>query len=441
MTLDQTTAIAMLHRRLGFGATADELSASVSAGYSATVTSLLAGLTQPDPGGDAVAVPTFSPPPLPLAQLRTNLAARQAYLKQLRTEARELVVWWLARMVGTSTPAHEKLTFLLHGHFPTAISKVHYPQFMYRQNQLFRTMGAGDFAALTQAVAVDPAMLIWLDAATDLASDPNENFARELMERFTMGIGTYTEADVRAAAYAFTGWQLNPRTGQFSISALDHSNVPQTFLGHTGITSGQQVIEIATSTSASAHYVPSAFWSHLASPVTPTSSVAKDLAPGYAAGRGVATLLQSIVEHPDFATTTTLDGLIKQPVEYVVGVLRALGVTAAEVEQLPGGLLGILAGMGQIPFDPPSVGGWDQNGYWLSTAAALVRWRFARTLAHRADISLVTDAPKASRVDAAAQLLSVPTWSAETAKGLARAAGNPPELVTLALVSPEYVRN
>ena len=284
-------------------------------------------------------------------------------------------------------------------------------------------------------------MLIWLDASSDLASDPNENFARELMERFTMGIGNYTEADVRAAAYCFTGWQLDLRTGQFSISALDHSNAPQTFLGHTGINSGEQVIEIATATTASAHYVPSAFWSHLASPVTPASPVAQDLAPGYAADRSVATLLSSIVEHPDFATTTTLNGLVKQPVEYVVGVLRALGVTAAEVEALPGGLLGILSGLGQIPFDPPSVGGWDQNGYWLSTASALVRWEFARAMAHRGDISLVADAPKAGRVDAAAQLLSVPTWSSATAAGLARAAADPPELVTLALVSPEYVRN
>jgi uncharacterized protein (DUF1800 family) len=441
MTLDQTSAVALLYRRLGFGATADELSAAVQAGYSATVKTLLAGLSEPDPGGDAVTPPTFTPLPTSLAQLRANPTARQAYFKQLRQEARQLVVWWLARMVGTSTPAHEKLTFLLHGHFPTAISKVRYPQFMYGQNQLFRTAGSGDFAALTQSVAVDPAMLIWLDASSDLASNPNENFARELMERFTMGVGTYTEADVRAAAYCFTGWQLNLRTGQFSISALDHSNAAQTFLGHSGINSGQQVIEIATSTSASSHYVPSAFWSHLAYPVTPTNSIATELSSGYAANRSVATLLQSIVEHPDFATETTQNGLIKQPVEYVVGALRALSVSAADVQQLRGGLLPVLAGMGQIPFDPPSVGGWDQNGYWLSTAAALVRWQFARALAERADISLVADAPKASRVDAAAQLLSVSTWSSDTAKGLARASGNPHELVTLALVAPEYVRN
>src|SRR6202041_1102952 len=138
--------------------------------------------------------------------------------------------------------------------------------------------GAGNFTQLTQAVAVDPAMLIWLDASSDLASDPNENFARELLERFTMGIGTYTEADVRAAAYCFTGWRLNLRTGAFSISALDHSNAPQSFLGHAGVNSGVQVIDIATTTNASARYVPSAFWSHLAAPVSPQSPIASDLA-------------------------------------------------------------------------------------------------------------------------------------------------------------------
>src|ERR1700722_4390122 len=275
VTLDQTTAVAMLHRRLGFGATADELSAAVSAGYAATARSLLAGLSQPDPGADAVMPPTFTPPPAPLSQLRANPAARQAYFEQLRREARQLIVWWLARMVGSSTPAHEKLTFLLHGHFPTAISKVHYPQFMYRQNQLFRTQGSGDFAVLTQAVAVDPAMLIWLDAATDLASDPNENFARELLERFTMGIGTYSEADVRAAAYCFTGWQVDRRSGPVFVSALDPAPGPLAFPGQSGINSGQQVITIATSTSASAHYVPSAFWSHIATPATPPRSGAK----------------------------------------------------------------------------------------------------------------------------------------------------------------------
>jgi uncharacterized protein (DUF1800 family) len=441
VSLDQTSAIALLYRRIGFGATASELSSAVAAGYSATVTALLGGLGQSDTGGDAIAPPTFAPIPSNLGQLRTDIAARQSYFETLRTESRELIAWWVARMIASTNPAQEKLTLLLHGHFPTAVSKVHFAQFMYQQNQLMRTQGSGDFTQLTQSVAVDPAMLIWLDASSDKASDPNENFARELLERFTMGIGNYTENDVRAAAYCFTGWRLNLRTGTFSISALDHSEAPQTFLGQVGINSGTQVIDIATNTAASARYVPSAFWSHVAYPVTPSDSVVSDLAPSYAADHNVANLLRSIVTNPQFATEKTQSGLIKQPIEYVVGALRALSVTGAEVQARPEGVLGVLADLGQVPFDPPSVGGWGQNTYWLSTAAALARWQFARALSRLGDISMVTDAPLRSRVAAAGQLLSIPSWSSTTAKTLSRAASDPENVVTLALISPEFVSN
>ncbi len=196
-----------------------------------------------------------------------------------------------------------------------------------------------------------------------------------------------------------------------------------------------------TTTNASAHYVPSAFWSHLAAPVTPTSAIAADLAPGYAADHDIGNLMRAIVTNPGFLTSETQAGLIKQPVEYVVGTLRALGFTAAEFQARPEGVLATLAGLGQIPFNPPSVGGWGQNSYWLSTAAALIRWQFASRLSRLADISMVADAPPRSRVDAVSQLLSVPTWSSATAKTLAATTDRPPELVTLALVSPEYVSN
>jgi uncharacterized protein (DUF1800 family) len=441
VSLDPTAAAALLYRRLGFGATASELSSAVTAGYSATVDSLLAGLGQPDQGGDAIAPPTFAPIPADRAQFRTNVAARQAYLQTLRTEARQLVEWWVVRMIASTNPANEKLTLLLHGHFPTAISKVHLAQFMYQQNETMRRLGSGNFTQLTQAIAVDPAMLIWLDASSDKAQDPNENFARELLERFTMGIGNYTENDVRAAAYCFTGWQLNLRTGSFSISALDHSNAPQTFLGHSGINSGTQVVDIATTTPASFRYVPSAMWSHLAYPVTTKASVVSELAPAYASDLNLANLLRSIVTHPEFVSPPAHAGLIKQPIEYVVGALRALSVTAAEVQARPAGVLEVLSQLGQVPFNPPSVGGWGQNSYWLSTSAALVRWQFAQRLSRLGDISIVSDAPRRSRVDAAGKLLSIPSWSSTTAKGLSGASSNPENLVTLALVSPEYVSN
>src|ERR1700733_12301770 len=226
--------VAHLYRRLGFGALPGELRTATAAGYGATVSALVAGLTTPDSGADAIAAPTFSSP-IPEAEFKSmDLASRRDLSRQLHQEFDDLTAWWLGRMLATSNPLNEKLTFLLHNHFPTAISKVRYPVYMYGQNELFRAQGKGDFTTLTQAVAQDPAMLIWLDANSNKASNPNENFARELMERFTMGIGSYTQADVRAASYCFTGWRLDPRTGAFAIAARQHSTTPQDFLGVNG---------------------------------------------------------------------------------------------------------------------------------------------------------------------------------------------------------------
>ena len=440
-----TDLLAHLYRRAGFGAVPAELASASAAGYEATVRALVSGLSEPDAGGDAVPTPVLSPPGSLLERRRSlstaGAGARSALVAQLHQELVDLTTWWLGRMLVTSTPLTEKLTFLLHGQFPTAISKVRFPAYMFEQNQLFRTQGSGDFATLTQAVAMDPAMLIWLDANSNKASDPNENFARELMERFTMGIGTYTQADVRAASYCFTGWRVDRHTGSFAFDADKHSSLPQTFLGTRGVSMGQQVIDIVTRSDASSRYVPSRLWSVLAYPVTPDDPVVDDLAPGYAADRNMANLLSAVLLHPRFTSTQAMQGLVKQPTEYVVGALRALGMTSADLQAKPAAILEVLAGLGQVLFDPPSVGGWAQNGYWLSTAAALTRWKFAHRLARRGDISNVTDAVGSDRVDAAAELLAVLRWSDSTASALRRAVADPPTLMTLAMVSPEYVTN
>jgi uncharacterized protein (DUF1800 family) len=444
LTVPEPTAadlVAHLYRRAGFGALPGEVSTATAAGYDATVATLVRGLTTSDAGADAIAAPALSPPP-PAAQRRSlDVVSRRALQMQLRQQFVELSGWWLARMMATANPLKEKLTFLLHGHFPTAISKVRYPLYMYGQNQLFRTQGSGDFDTLTQAVATDPAMLIWLDANSNKASNPNENFARELMERFTMGIGTYTQADVRAGAYCFTGWKLDLRTNAYAFDAGQHSTTPQTFLGTPGVNTGQQVIDIVTHSEASSHFVPSRFWSYLAYPVNPDHPVVAELAPAYAADRNIGNLVTAIFRHPQFTQPQALNGLVKQPTEYVVGALRALGVSAADVQARPTKLLAVFESLGQVLFDPPSVGGWPQNGYWLSTAAALSRWKFAHRLARAADISPVSDASPSLRVEAAADMLTVSNWSDTTARALQRAAGDPPTLVTLALVSPEYVSN
>jgi uncharacterized protein (DUF1800 family) len=439
--MDARAALAHLLRRAGLGPTTAELDAASIAGYAATVRSLVAALAGPDPGADRVKPPQLTS----FAELYTmsqakDTASKTALRRTIAAEQAGLEAWWLERMVATTNPLKEKLTLLLHGHFPTAATKVRYPVLLYQQNQLFRTSGSGDFGSLVQAVAADPAMLLWLDAASDLPADPNENFARELMERFTMGIGTYTENDVRAAAYCFTGWRID-RTGSFTINPKLHSTTPQTVLGTPGVTTGQQVVTLATSSAASAKYVPAAFWSHLAYPVTPNDRVVADLAPGYAKDRSVANLLTAIFSHPQFTSPTAVSGLVKQPIEYVVGALRALRVPAANLVAAKVAVPTVLSELGQIPFNPPSVGGWPQNTYWLSSAAALARWSFADALCKAADLSSVADAPRAARVDAVAELLALPTFQHATATALGAASGNPSTLVALALTSPDYVMN
>jgi uncharacterized protein (DUF1800 family) len=359
--------VVQLLRRAGFGATAPEVEAATAAGYAATVDRIIADLSAADAGADAV------PPPVLGSALEYERQLRQARRsgdtateneieRQLAIQRRALIGGWLARMVASTRPVREKLTFLLHGHFPIALSKVNYPDLMARQISLLRAQGAGSFADLTQAVATDPARLLWLDAASNVAADPNENFARELMERFTMGIGTYREADVRAAAYCFTGWRIDLARGGYVFDSALHSSVTQTVLG-APVTTGEEVVALVTSTPASHRFVSAALWSHLAYPVAPSDHVVDQLSAAYAPSLSMTDLLRAVFEHPAFVSTTAAHGLVKQPVEWLVGALRSFDVTPDQVTAHQDFLLETLAGMGQIPCNPPSVGGWAQNQY------------------------------------------------------------------------------
>jgi uncharacterized protein (DUF1800 family) len=418
---------------------------ATAAGYPATVDRIIADLAAPDAGADAVPAPQLGSAleferRLRDARRAGDTATARDVERQLAVERRALIGGWLARMVASTRPVREKLTFLLHGHFPTALSKVRYPDLMARQIDLLRAQGAGSFADLTQAVATDPAMLLWLDAASDVAADPNENFARELMERFTMGIGTYREADVRAAAYCFTGWRIDLAQGGFVFDPALHSSVIQRVLG-APVSTGQEVVALVASTPASHRFVPAALWSHLAYPVAPSDHVVDALSAAYAPSLSMTDLLRAVFEDPAFVSTTAATGLVKQPVEWLVGALRSFGVTADQVTSHQDFLLETLAGMGQIPCNPPSVGGWAQNEYWLSTSAALARWTCAHALASVVDLAAVADAPASARIETLGSVLGVPTWSPTTASVLRQAGGDPALLTTLALVSPDYVTN
>jgi uncharacterized protein (DUF1800 family) len=423
--------VALLWRRAGFGPSARELDHAAKAGYRATVEQLL-DMSATD-AADARPVPALTRP-VPNAPM--TIQERQAAQAQLNAEAVQLRLWWLNRLVTTSVPLREKLVLLWHGHFATALSKVRYPSLMFDQNQVFRQLGSGNFEALTNAVAKDPAMLLWLDSNTNVKSHPNENFARELMELFTLGIGNYSETDVQEAARAFSGWSYDVASLRFVVRPAQHDTGVKTLLGESGPFGGDDVIRLVTTSTASAHFVTAKLWSRLAYPVSTTAPVVKRLAKPYAQDLDVAKLVRSIFLDPAFRSKASRTGLVKQPIEYVAGTLRALGLRADEPR-----LITYLTSLGQTPFEPPSVGGWPQNTYWLSTATALARLDFATTVAARADVSMLTSARVRQRPGIVARALGVDGWSPTTHKALARVASEPRSLLALALTSPEYIRN
>ncbi len=439
MAGDETRSrIAHLYRRAGFGARPDELDAAVAAGYEATVDKLL-DISGADGATTTLPAPTFSPPLL-AAQLPADEAARRAAQqveqRTNREEGRKLSVWWVDRMVLSSTPLRERLTLFWHDHFATSIQKVKEPELMYRQNEIFRTAGAGNFEALAQAVAKDPAMLVWLDANENRKGKPNENFARELFELFVLGIDNYTENDVLEGARAFTGWQYRRQTGAFTLTPAQHDSAAKTIFGQTGNFGGEDVVRMAVAQPASAPFIVSKLWSGFARPAGANDPIVRELTPGFAKDLDIGRLVRAIFLHPVFVAPASRTGLVKQPIEYVVGTLRTLNLRAAAVgNNLPQ----TLEALGQQPFAPPSVGGWPQNGYWLTTSFALSRLRFASTVAGKAKLDAIASVAVADRPATVARLLSVDGWGPSTTAGLAKVANDPKALLTIALVAPEYV--
>ncbi len=427
--------IAHLARRSGFGASPAALDAGVAIGFDATVDVLFdAGAV--DSGAAATPPPSTFTLIAPLPGTSGDEKKARNQLKRVQNEA--LARWWLDRMTAADRPFVEKLTLFWHGHFATAIEKVDEAVFMLAQNQIFRAGGLGGFTQLAQAVGKDPAMLVWLDANDNKKGSPNENFARELMELFTIGIGSYSDADVREAARAFTGTRVDRRSGTVSVLPRQVDGAPKTILGETRAFGFDDTVSFLADRPETAAFVSSKLWSRFAYPVAVNDPVVADLASVFRAQGTIAGLMRAIFRHPQFVSTTARQGLVKQPIEWVVGSIRAVGMRANEFEVLGPNLLATLRDLNQLPFNPPSVGGWPQNGYWLSTATSLARLRFANGLAARANLGWLNGAAANARPDIIARQLGVDGWSQATRAGLIKAS-NPRIQLVVALTSPEYV--
>jgi uncharacterized protein (DUF1800 family) len=427
--IGESDAVRRLVQRLGLGPARGELETAQAAGFDAT----LAALTTPgpDPAVDATPAPTFEVPARRAG--KDDLAARQRQRQEAAAQGRDLGVWWLDRMAAVTRPFPERLAWFWHGHFATSVQKVKVASLMHGQNETQRKLGGGDFRVLARAMLVDPAMLIWLDGTGNRVGRPNENLAREFMELFTLGVGNYTETDVREAARALTGWKIDLAAGTAAPVAREHDGGPESVLGATGSFDAASLTDLLVAMPVSARFVAGRVWTRLVSDAPPDAATLDALVAAYGPGHDVTALVRATAAAPAFRDPASV--LVRQPVEWLVAALRALRVPASALR--PAAVLSGLTGLGQIPFAPPNVGGWPAGTPWLTTAAALARIKLAQAVVMVGDISPVTDVAPAGRVEAASALLGLAPFTARTAAALAPLAGNPPQLVAAALASPE----
>jgi uncharacterized protein (DUF1800 family) len=430
---DQVTSqIAHLYRRAGFAATPAEMQASVARGYGATVDYLLDAARV-----DPVAIPD------PVVDYSTYVSVETVEERKARNKVRQeqrqnIVEWWLEKMTVSEQPVVEKRTLFWHDHFATSIEKVDTAILMYEQNKVFRRLGGGRFEDLTQAVAKDVAMMIWLDSNRNVKNRPNENFGRELMELFTIGIGNYSDNDVREASRAFAGWRSSP-TGGFTLNPKQSDPGVKTILGQTGAFTGEQVISQLTNSEATAKFIARKMFSFYAFPAPSEHPAVAQLATGFAKDFNITNLQRALFLHPAFQSTEARQGLVKQPIEWLIGMMRQLGLRPTSLP--PGkGMQGNLRRLNQEPFAPPSVGGWPDNGYWISTASALTRHQTAIALTNEANLDWLSSAAPPQRADVLAQRLTVDGWTPSTLNAI-KSVTEPRQQLIAALISPEYVLN
>lgn len=412
-----------LLNRAGFGTTPEEVEALVKQGFDAAVHRTVYYEDVPDPLGppDWLDQPLDLPPlPAGVELGRPNPAAATPApggapgaardperAKALRAQLRpvlmaanrgnrvrieELRAWWLNRMVHTPRPLEEKMTLFWHGHFATQTVKVRIPQAIYMNNELLRRNATGSFRDLTLAVSKDPAMLIYLDNNQNRREHPNENYARELMELFTLGIGHYTEDDVKQSARAFTGWSMGieggPRPGgplpfyrlltnqakpTFIFRPAWHDDAEKQFLGQRGSFDGSDIVRIILQQPACAGFLCAKLVRYFVSEDRPQPELAAGLvAIMHRHDYQIKPVLEALFRSRAFYADDLIGGQIKSPIQLVAGAVKQLRAAVDPPEALTRALLQ----MGQVPLDPPNVSGWHGGKQWINTSTLLARYNF-----------------------------------------------------------------
>jgi uncharacterized protein (DUF1800 family) len=427
-------ATARVLRRTGFGATGPQIDAVAHQDLSMYLDTVLALNPDRDPGALETPRPTPVTPAPPAEGVSASVL--NSITGTLADQMHDLTVWWVRRMASVQEPIHEKLTLLWHNHFATSAQKVPVAEWMGTQNQTLRTLKLGDFRTLAVAMLSDAAMLYWLDGVGNSAEKPNENLSREFMELFTLGHANgYTEADVREGARSLTGWYIG-RGGRTTLGPDLHDSTLKTVLGHTGNLGHTEFCDVVLSQPQSAAFVAGRLWCQLASDDPPTPPVLDRLVTAYGPRRDLMALTKAILLDPEFAASAGT--IVSTPVEWMVGVMRSLKVPLNDPQLMDATLLALTV-MRQLPFYPPDVNGWPHGHAWLSTVSTTARVWAAEKFSGLGDVSIVDEAARTDRLDAAGYLIGVGAWTDRTAAALKDVADDPRRLVAAAVNSPEYL--
>jgi uncharacterized protein (DUF1800 family) len=356
--------VAHLHRRAGFGATRAELERDVAAGPAESVGRFL---NPSDPSADERSV---------REGLRTGAVGS--------SDPRRLRAYWLYRMLFGGDPLRERLTLFWHGHFATSLTKVDSVTALGVQMDTLRERALGGFAGLLDAMIADPAMLVWLDGGTSRREQPNENFAREFLELFTLGEGAYSERDIREAARAFTGWvyeggmrtpgDSNPK---FAFDDEAHDPGAKTFLGQTGSWKGADIVRMTlVRPEAAQHLARKLYRAFVAEEPDPLPELIEPLADSLrSSDYSISQVMHVILRSRYFYSKASYRRRIKSPVEFTVGLLRMLEVPRHNVNLLAAAAA--CTTQGQELFAPPNVNGWQGGMHWINSSSLLERLNWA----------------------------------------------------------------
>jgi uncharacterized protein (DUF1800 family) len=402
--------------RTGFGPTDAEIRAYAEMTRAAAVDKLLR---------ETQTVATLAPPASatdtsPLRAPRRDSATeaeRKAFVQTQVREGLALRAWWIEEMTVTRSPLTERMTLFWHNHFVSGQPKVRITRLMYRQNVTLRANALGSFDVLLHAIAKDPAMLVYLDGVQNRKGAPNENFAREVMELFTLGEGHYTEQDVKEAARAFTGWSLDRETGRYVFRPLLHDNGIKTVLGKSGRFDGDAVLDILLARPETAELVTTKLWREFVSPDVDVAEVRRIAARFRESHYDIRVALREILTADAFYASEHRGVLVKSPVEVVVGTLRVFDLRPEQA--LPFAIAA--AAMGQNLFSPPNVKGWPGGEVWINTTTLLARKQFVDRVARADAVPVAAATPMSVTDDADGDAMSVKAPAGASLKVIAGA--------------------